>query len=572
MGLTSSKPTIPVAVGVGAVLLAAFHWYNWSYKYPKGAALSYGYKPFIGHVFRIICGTADHDDMLYDIRTSKNKTCCFVVPLIPFIVFTADPRNVEYMLKTNFANFPKGPRFLHVFRDLLGDGIFNADGTIWYHQRKISSPMFATNVLRHHFDIFRERCFDLIEVVKQYRESGHRMDMYNVFNRFSLECIGEVGFGVKIGCLQDPTHPFLAAFDHAQELSFQRMTNPIWRLCKFIGTANEKKLAECCRLMDDFTYNLIKTRRSEVNLQLERGDYDNDKIISSIRKATVKAAAGPSVVSSRSGSVINSPRGSIASSRSNASASIAKSESNENSQSEGHPTRDFVSLFIAARPDISDKELRDSIVSLLIAGRDTTAQTLVWALWELMQHPEVVSKIRDEIVSVMGRENIDNAKEEGKTLLPEFEQVRSAFPYLTAVIHEVLRLHPPVPRNAKQAIADCYMPDGTYIPAGTLVVYTAYVMSNDPDIWGKDFADFKPDRWLALEHIPNNYVWPVFQGGPRECMGRNMALFEIKVALSALLISFNFTPDCDLSEHTYVISATHGMKPGLFCETSDFAL
>eukprot|EP00388_Colpodella_angusta_P017443 GDKJ01043088.1.p1 GENE.GDKJ01043088.1~~GDKJ01043088.1.p1 ORF type:complete len:569 (-),score=145.46 GDKJ01043088.1:975-2681(-) len=568
MGLQQSKPSIPLILGAGAAIVAVAHWYAWSYRFPKGASLSYGYKPIIGHLHRVLFGTIDHDDMMNDIVTNKNKTCVFVLPLVPWIVFTSDSRNVEYILKTNFANFPKGPVFISVFKDLLGDGIFNSDGMTWYQHRKTSSPMFATNVLRHHFDVFRERCFDLIDIIKDAQKNPDtKIELYNIFNRFSLECIGEVGFGVKIGCLQDATHPFLTAFDFAQELSFARITNPVWQLCRLIGTAKERKLAECCRLMDDFTYDLIRKRRAEVNVQLERGDYDNDKIISTIRKAAEKATSGPAP---KNGSAMASPRGSIASSsRSNASAG-------ENVTHEGDhhaPTRDFISLFIAARPDISDHELRDCIVSLLIAGRDTSAQTLVWCIWELMQNPEIVKKIREELVSVVTREAIDEAKAKGERFpLPNFDQIRSAVPYLTAVVHETFRLHPPVPRNLKQAVEDCYLPDGTFIPAGSMVLYAVYAMSRDSEVWGKDCEEFRPERWLALEHIPNNYVWPVFQGGPRECLGRNMALFEIKVALCALLASFDFTPMCDLKEHSYVISATLGMTPGLFVKSAPVQL
>ena len=194
---------------------------------------------------------------------------------------------------------------------------------------------------------------------------------------------------------------------------------------------------------------------------------------------------------------------------------------------------DLLSMFISANdangePLLpSDQYLRDVMLNFLIAGRDTTAVALTWLFLELSRHPEVVAKIRLEL-----REVLDGHP-------PTFDECNQKLPYLDAVVLESLRLYPPVPKDAKMAVADDTLPDGTFIPAGTSIVYIIYAMGRLERIWGPDAAVFRPERMLDAG-IPNAYKYPVFNAGPRVCLGRQMALLEIKVAVWALLPHFDF--------------------------------
>jgi len=98
-----------------------------------------------------------------------------------------------------------------------------------------------------------------------------------------------------------------------------------------------------------------------------------------------------------------------------------------------------------------------------------------------------------------------------------------------------LRLYPSVPLDMKVAENDDIWPDGTYVPAGTEIAYNIYSMGRDTSIWGPDAEVFRPERWLEMKKVPSNFEYPVFNGGPRECLGRRLAQVEMKTCLATLL-------------------------------------
>lgn len=135
----------------------------------------------------------------------------------------------------------------------------------------------------------------------------------------------------------------------------------------------------------------------------------------------------------------------------------------------------------------------------IIAGRDTTAQTLSWLFYELAAHPEHVDLIREEVTEVMGKD----ASAERRWL--KFEDMKR-LPYTLAVMHETIRLHPPVPKNGKQAIKDdVIIPQGPnphnlpplQVYAGERVGWSDWVMNRLEDVWGPDAAGFNPTRFLT---------------------------------------------------------------------------
>lgn len=134
----------------------------------------------------------------------------------------------------------------------------------------------------------------------------------------------------------------------------------------------------------------------------------------------------------------------------------------------------------------------------IIAGRDTTAQTLSWLFYELAAHPEHVQIIRDEVEAVMGSE----AAAERRWLA--FDDMKK-LPYTLAVMHETIRLHPPVPKNGKTVKADdVIIPQGANphnlppikVYAGETIGWSDWVMNRLEDVWGPDAAQFNPTRFL----------------------------------------------------------------------------
>ena len=180
---------------------------------------------------------------------------------------------------------------------------------------------------------------------------------------------------------------------------------------------------------------------------------------------------------------------------------------------------DILSMLLAARDEndesMTDEELRDQLVTLLVAGHETTAVALSWALYHLHQNSDSLAALQDEL-----RENADNPLEEVPRL-----------PYMRATVQETLRLFPIIPDFLRTLNAPMELM-GRTVEAGKTVAIATTVMHHDPEIY-PDPMRFDPSRWVT-ENPPKWAYFP-FGGGHRRCVGAAFAEFEIGIVLATLL-------------------------------------
>ncbi|KAJ3328244.1 hypothetical protein HDU76_010321 [Blyttiomyces sp. JEL0837] len=198
----------------------------------------------------------------------------------------------------------------------------------------------------------------------------------------------------------------------------------------------------------------------------------------------------------------------------------------------------------------SDELLCDYVLNFIIAGRDTTAQALSWTFLMLHQNPAALDSLLKEINETLG---------DAET--PTYEQIKN-MEYANAVFHETLRLYPSVPQEVKQANKDDILPDGTIIPKNTLVMWSPYCMGRTEAIWGPDAKKFRPERWLEMQKQPSPFDYPVFNAGPRVCLGKNMAELEGVFVMVSLLRRWKVTV-LEAEKVTYANSLTLPMATGL---------
>jgi cytochrome P450 family 135 len=171
---------------------------------------------------------------------------------------------------------------------------------------------------------------------------------------------------------------------------------------------------------------------------------------------------------------------------------------------------DVLSLLLQARHEdgspMSDQELRDELMTLLLAGHETSATALAWALDALTHHPAALERLRDEV----------DAGEDA---------------YLDAVIKETLRLRPVIALVLRRLIEPMEI-GGRVLPAGVNVAPSIYLLHRRPDVYDEPRA-FRPERFL--EKPPGTYTWIPFGGGVRRCLGASFAQFEMKVVLRELV-------------------------------------
>ncbi|KAI4148023.1 MAG: hypothetical protein L6R39_002922 [Caloplaca ligustica] len=182
----------------------------------------------------------------------------------------------------------------------------------------------------------------------------------------------------------------------------------------------------------------------------------------------------------------------------------------------------YLFLDVVAQDSQDQYAVRDQLLNILLAGRDTTACLLSWTFRLLVRHPAVLTKLRDEIEAVM----------DGKAELTREELKKMT--YLSNILKETLRLYPPVPVNTRVARRTTTLPtgggpDGTspvLVRRGQSVAYLVYGLHRQKHLYGEDAEDFRPERWdegdLPLYRNKTDAHWGYlpFNGGPRVCLGR----------------------------------------------------
>ncbi|KAL4575301.1 hypothetical protein LXL04_022143 [Taraxacum kok-saghyz] len=404
-------------------------------------------------------------------------------------IITANPNNVEHILKTKFHNYPKGKQFSMILSDLLGNGIFNVDGDSWLFQRKMASLQFGqvSNAFGNVSYQVQTRLLPLLSSTAGDQGDGGLVDLQSVFRHFLFDYICRFSLGVDLDSLElpFPSSQFSDSFDLATTLSAKRAlyTSPmIWKANRILNMGSERKLKEAVKNVNFFVKKVIEHKK-------------------------------------KSGCT---------------------------------KTHDLLSRFMEVSNDHTF--LRDVIINFVLAGRDTVASALTSFFWLILQHPEVESKIKLDLHHLM------NENQEFATI----EQVKE-MAYLHAAIYESMRLYPPIQFDSKFAVEDDKLPDGTLVEKGTRVTFHPYAMGRMETIWGKDCNEFKPERWLnnGVFNQESPFKYPVFQAGYRACLGKEIALMEMKTVVLCVLTRFSFRLVDNDGELRFEPALTATVKNGL---------
>ncbi|GAB4832363.1 hypothetical protein Ancab_006379 [Ancistrocladus abbreviatus] len=182
---------------------------------------------------------------------------------------------------------------------------------------------------------------------------------------------------------------------------------------------------------------------------------------------------------------------------------------------------------------VDDEALQGSLLSLMLAGKDTTGAPLTWSFWLLNKCPSVESKIKEGLRDTMPKENTE------KWHLFTQEELNNLV-YLHAALCETLRLYPPVPFQTRRPLEPDILPTGHHmIPKKTMIVIPLYLMGRMTAVWGTDSEEFKPERWITekggIKHELSHKFF-TFNARPRICMGRELAFTQMKAAPAEAII------------------------------------
>ncbi|XP_010552073.1 PREDICTED: cytochrome P450 94B1 [Tarenaya hassleriana] len=382
-------------------------------------------------------------------------------------IVTANPANVEYILRTNFDNFPKGKPFTEILGDFLGHGIFNVDGDLWMKQRRLATHDFTVVSLRDYVTVLRDEVHNrLLPFLDSVAEDSRPIDLQELLRRFTFNMVCMVFLGIA-RCSLDPSLPVSAldkAFQTASAISAKRGSEPlffVWKVKRWVRIGSERKLRRAIEEVHSCVRDIIREKKTKITMS-------------------------------------------------------------ENP--------DFLARLILAGE--SEEMVRDMVISLIMAGRDTTSAAMTRLFWSITDRTEIERELVSEIMSV-----------KDKTGDFDYESLRK-LKFLKACLCEAMRLYPPVPWDSKHALTDDRLPDGTPVRAGDRVTYFPYGMGRMEDIWGKNWDEFKPNRWFTGKVLKkvSPYKFPVFQAGPRVCLGKEMAFLQMKYLVAEVLHRFEIIP------------------------------
>ncbi|KAG8987804.1 hypothetical protein FRB90_003136 [Tulasnella sp. 427] len=411
------------------------------------------------------------------------------------LIVTFNPSDIKRIMATDFSVWEKGEKFHDPTGSLLGSGVFNSDGEMWKFHRNMTRPFFSLERITD-FEIFKRHSDEAVELIKKRCSAGEAIDIQDIAGRLTMDSATEFLFGRSVDSMSSPLpqpgstaedtmdteNGFVRAFNAALSVVGKRLyAGALWRWFEFFEDKTRPHMKVIHDYLDPIVNEALK-KRGEKELE----------------------------------------------------------EEEEKEKEEEWNT--LLEDLVASTQDRA--AIRDELLNILLAGRDTTAHAITAIFYFLATEDEnIFNRLRQEVLDVAGPTNP----------LPSVEEVKE-MKYLRAVINETLRLMPSIPSNIRQANKSSVWTtgDGTryYIPKGVTATWSTIGLHRRTDLWGPDALIFDPDRWLDERnkkyYLANPFIYLPFHGGPRICLGQQFALNEASFFVIRLLQAFDnihFSPE-----------------------------
>ncbi|XP_035544445.1 carotene epsilon-monooxygenase, chloroplastic-like [Juglans regia] len=416
-------------------------------------------------------------------------------------VVVSDPTIAKHVLR-NYGRYSKG-LVSEVSEFLFGSGFAIAEGPLWTARRRAVVPSLHKKYLSVMVDRVFCKCAErLVEKLKLDALSGSPVNMEENFSQLTLDVIGLSVFNYNFDSLTTDS-PVIDAVYTALKEAEARSTDilPYWKvkaLCKIIP--RQIKAEKAVTVIRRTVEELIEKCKDMVEAEGERineEEYVND--------------ADPSILR----------------------------------------------FLLASREEVSSVQLRDDLLSMLVAGHETTGSVLTWTLYLLSKDSTSLVKAQEEVDRVL----------QGRP--PAYEDIKD-LKFLTRCIIESLRLYPHPPVLLRRAQVADVLPGAFKVNAGQDIMISVYNIHHSSQVWEKA-EEFVPERFDLEGPIPNetntDFRFIPFSGGPRKCVGDQFALLEAIVALAIFLQHMNFelVPNQNISMTT---GATIHTANGLYMKLS----
>ncbi|MEZ4299672.1 MAG: cytochrome P450 [Polyangiaceae bacterium] len=399
------------------------------------------------------------------------------------VVLIGSPDTVHEVLVEKARLFEKSPVLRMALFPLAGVGLFTSEGDLWKRQRKLMSPIFQVSQIKR----FAAQMSECAEQAAAAWRDGETLDIAHETTRIAMAVAGKTLFGID-------------TFGETDELGEALTTTLHWTG----ETALSMRMIAQARL------------RTAVMLAADRSP---DRIAAPLN-ALADMMLKPLLLPDRETRAMKRALEVLDRRVSRMIAERRASPAERN---------DLLSRLLNARDEddgatMSDRQVRDEVLTLFVAGHETTATGLAWAIMLLCQHPEAYARARDEALALPG--------------VPGYEDL-PRLPYCLRVFKESLRMYPPVFMFGRQTTTEVEI-GGYLLPKGTICISSPFAMHHRSDLW-PDPERFDPDRFTpeAESARPRSAYFP-FSLGPRTCIGNHFALMEGPLVLASLLRRADF--------------------------------
>ncbi|KAF9269046.1 cytochrome P450, partial [Marasmius fiardii PR-910] len=450
------------------------------------------------------------------------------------------PEALHRILVSNWLTNPRPSFMREILGSVAGYGLLTVTGNKHKQMRKAMNPAFSIASLSAQTDMYYDVIDSLIDILndtisdaeKRTAKAGSVEEMYIWMSKVTLDIICTSAFGYNADSLHNPHNELAEAYEELLALQtgrnlsrfiffmsipgFPMFINSEWAwkrrktIGKIPGFRTLEVLTDSMHRIKTVSAAILKEKMDEVE-GLSKDDTLAKKDIMSLlvraRKAEMERILGVK-----------------------------------------NPAEDSSSSYT-----MSDKEMIEQVLTFLAAGHETTASGLAWTLWLLANDKESQRKLREEVRPLF--EHSENGTRKARLSYRELKDLN----WLDCVVNESLRLYPPVPMSFRQAASSDVI-DGIFVPKGTIFYIPIRVVNTMKNIWGEDAEEFNPSRWLKLPDTYNpTFSVLSFLAGPHACIGRTMAIVEMKAVLAGLIANFEFEPSYEGQKTDPTAAVT--MKP-----------
>ncbi|XP_060933346.1 thromboxane-A synthase [Limanda limanda] len=510
------------------VFLGLLYWYSY---YPYSVLSRCGIKhpkplPFLGNIFMFREGFFGP---VADLIRKNGRVCGYYLGRRPVVV-VADPDMLRQVMVRDFSTFPNRMTIRYATKP-MADCLLMLRNEHWKRVRSILTPSFSAAKMKEMGPLINTVTDILMNNLNVYAESGEAFDIHKCFGCFTMDVIASVAFGTQVDSQKNPDDPFVR---HAQmffAFSFFRPITLFFIMFPFLAAPlvkiiPNKRLAR----MNGFFVNCIKkiiTQREEQPPAQRRRDF---------LQLMLDARTSKDAVSLENFDTLNhndelNPRNQTA--QPSASAQEAHSRAPQKKM-------------------ITEDEIVGQAFVFLLAGYETSSNTLGFTCYLLATNPECQHKVQDEVDEFFTRHES-----------PDYSNVQE-LKYLDMVVCESLRIYPPAFRFARDIDEDCVV-NGQLLPKGASLEIPAGFLHHDPEHWPEP-EKFIPERFTPEAKANRHpFVYLPFGAGPRNCVGMKLAQLEIKMALVHLFHKFNIVACTETKVPLELKSlSTLGPKHGIF--------